>query len=107
MHLPPRCSRCAPDSPPLPISPWHALPSSPSLDAWQFLGAEEGFFAALVPSVVASLGEAFPELVTQQGHVMSVLREEEDAFSSMLSRGIKEFNARAETIKGQARRHVT
>ena len=32
----------------------------------QMLGAEEGFFAALVPSVVANLGDTFPELATEQ-----------------------------------------
>ena len=65
----------------------------------QILGADEGFFAALVPSVVASLGTTFPELVTQQEHVQRVIADEESAFSTMLSRGIKEFNARAKEIK--------
>jgi alanyl-tRNA synthetase len=32
----------------------------------QFLGAKEGFFSALVPSVVLSLGDTFPELAKQQ-----------------------------------------
>ena len=39
----------------------------------QMLGAEEGFFAALVPSVVASLGETFPELLTQEQQVCQCL----------------------------------
>ena len=30
------------------------------------LGADEGFFAALVPGAIASLAEAFPELPAQQ-----------------------------------------
>ena len=55
----------------------------------QFLGAQEGFFADLVPVVVASLGGTYPELVSQEGHVLSILRDEEVAFSSMLSRGIR------------------
>merc|ERR1719316_2232950 len=65
----------------------------------QMLGAEEGFFAALVPSVVSSLGGTFPELQAQQAQVQAVIAEEESAFSSMLSRGIKEFNSRAEALK--------
>mmetsp|Transcript_14872 Transcript_14872/g.24817 ORF Transcript_14872/g.24817 Transcript_14872/m.24817 type:complete len:1012 (+) Transcript_14872:16-3051(+) len=65
----------------------------------QMLGAKEGFFAALVPSVVSSLGEIFPELVAQQERVQKIIANEEAAFSSMLSRGIKEFNVRAEAIK--------
>jgi len=65
----------------------------------QFLGAKEGFFSALVPSVVLSLGDTFPELAKQQDHVMSVLAEEEQAFSTMLSRGIKEFTARTNAMR--------
>ena len=65
----------------------------------QFLGADEGFFASLVPAVVESIGSTFPEIVEKQAHVQAVLKEEEDAFSSMLSRGIKEFNQRADEIK--------
>ncbi|KAL1524223.1 hypothetical protein AB1Y20_019130 [Prymnesium parvum] len=65
----------------------------------QMLGAQEGFFVALVPSVVDVLGGTFPELVEKQKLIEEVIAEEEAAFSSMLSRGIKEFNARAEEIK--------
>ena len=36
-------------------------------------GAKEGFFASLVPSVVASLGGTFPELQAQQARVEAVL----------------------------------
>ncbi|EOD34337.1 alanyl-tRNA synthetase [Emiliania huxleyi CCMP1516] len=65
----------------------------------QMLGAEEGFFTKLVPAAVGSLSAAFPELAEQQDHVQAVIADEEAAFSSMLSRGIKEFNSRAEAIK--------
>ena len=68
----------------------------------QMLGAEEGFFAALVPGAIATLAEPFPELQQQQELVQKVIAEEEAAFSSMLARGIKEFNARADAIKGSA-----
>ena len=65
----------------------------------QILGADEGFFAKLVPAVVTSLGETFPELAEKQAHVSAVIAEEESAFSTMLTRGIKEFNTRAEGIR--------
>ena len=67
----------------------------------QILNAEEGFFAALVPSVVDSLGDTFPELREKQAHVQAVIADEESAFASMLSRGIKEFNSRAVEIKAK------
>lgn len=69
----------------------------------QMLGGGEGFFTALVPSVAASLGETYPELLKEQARVQEIIADEEAAFSSMLSRGIKEFNARAEAIKKDGR----
>ena len=58
----------------------------------QILGAEAGFFAKLVPTVVATYGEAFPELVKNKKMIIEVLEEEEAAFSQMLTRGVKYFN---------------
>ena len=49
----------------------------------QMLGAEEGFFAALVPGAVASLAEAFPELPQQQQLVQGIIAEEVHALSPM------------------------
>mmetsp|Transcript_58612 Transcript_58612/g.110272 ORF Transcript_58612/g.110272 Transcript_58612/m.110272 type:complete len:1076 (+) Transcript_58612:92-3319(+) len=69
----------------------------------QMLGGEKGFFTALVPSVVSTLGDAFPELKTQQAKIQEVIAEEEDAFASMLSRGIKEFNKRTAAIKAEGK----
>ena len=62
----------------------------------QKLGAGEGFFVSLVPAVVDSLGGAFPELVQRQAEVTAMIADEEAAFSSMLSRGVVEFGARAD-----------
>ena len=67
--------------------------------ARQVLGAREGVLAALVPTVVASLGGAFPELAARQAAIQEVLAEEEAAFTSTLARGIKELNARAEAVR--------
>ena len=40
-----------------------------------------------------------PELVEKQATVQAVIAEEEAAFTSMLSRGIKELNARADAVQ--------
>jgi len=69
----------------------------------QMLGAQEGFFAALVPSVVSSLGDVFPELKSQQARVQAVIADEESSFSAMLSRGIKELNARAAVLQAEGK----
>ena len=57
----------------------------------QTLGAKPGFFSQLVPVVVQELGTAFPELKDKQKNVAAIISEEEDAFSSMLERGLKYF----------------
>lgn len=67
----------------------------------QILKAEPGFFVMLVPVVVKNFGKAYPELVERQALITSVIHEEEQAFASMLARGIKVF-AKLETDIKQA-----
>ena len=57
----------------------------------QKLNAPEGFFAALVPTVVESLGEAFPELKENPTRVQAIIADEEESFGKTLDRGIKMF----------------
>lgn len=64
----------------------------------QMLGAKPGFFAQLVPVVVESMGEAFPELYTNVAKVTDIIRDEEDSFGRTLDRGIKLFTEVAERV---------
>ncbi|KAL7551193.1 hypothetical protein ACHAWF_014391 [Thalassiosira exigua] len=64
----------------------------------QILGCDPGFFAKLIPVVVETFGEAYPELVKNQANIIEIVEEEERAFSSMLDRGIKYFD---EEIAGE------
>jgi len=66
--------------------------------AQQKLGAKVGFFSSLVPVVVELFGDAFPELRRKAGFVQEVLRDEEESFSRTLTKGIREFNARASAV---------
>jgi alanyl-tRNA synthetase len=52
------------------------------------LGQEQPFFHALVPALVAQMGEAYPELARSAGHVSRVLRQEEERFAETLSKGM-------------------
>ena len=56
---------------------------------YTFLGFGEPFLCRLVPQLVSDMGEAYPELVSQQKLIESVIREEENAFLRTLDRGIK------------------
>lgn len=58
----------------------------------QILQCPPGFFAQLIPIVVETFGGAFPELVANQNNILEIIQEEEQAFSTMLDRGIKFFS---------------
>lgn len=74
---------------------------------YTFLGFDEPFLCALVPQLVADMGEAYPELGKQQKLVESVIREEEMSFLRTLDRGIRLMddyiakNAATKTIPGE------
>jgi len=59
------------------------------------LGMHEPFLYKLVPVVVVSLGEAFPEIEARAEYVSSVIEAEEAGFGRTLDRGIEIFNTAA------------
>ena len=52
------------------------------------LGARTAFFHRMVPDLVTEMGEAYPELVTQQAKVMDTLRQEEERFFATIEHGM-------------------
>ena len=56
---------------------------------YTFLGQKEAFIYKLVPTLVAEMGDAFPELPAQQKLIMKVMQEEETSFLRTLENGIK------------------
>ena len=57
--------------------------------ATEKLGASRGMFGQLVPVVVASLGDFFPEVSKDPQTVIDIINEEESQFLKTLSRGRK------------------
>ncbi|KKO09814.1 hypothetical protein LCGC14_0033130 [marine sediment metagenome] len=53
------------------------------------LGAQGVFFYRIVAALVAEMGEAFPELKTQQAHIERVLKAEEEQFAKTLEQGLR------------------
>ncbi|MBQ0123810.1 MAG: alanine--tRNA ligase [Bacteroidales bacterium] len=56
---------------------------------YTFLGLTEPFLCKLVPQLVSDMGEAYPELITQQNLVEKVIKEEEESFLRTLDKGTK------------------
>lgn len=56
--------------------------------AYTFLGQKESFIYKLIPTLVAEMGAAYPELPAQQNLITKVMKEEEDSFLRTLATGI-------------------
>lgn len=55
------------------------------------LNAPPGFFHKLVPAVLDTLGDFFPELKSRPEDVTAIIKEEESQFGRTLDKGIKKF----------------
>ncbi len=57
--------------------------------AYTFLGQKNAFMYRLVDTLIADMGEAYPELPAQRELIIKVIKEEEDAFLRTLENGIR------------------
>ena len=69
----------------------------------QYLGAKEPFLHRLVPSVVETMGDVFPEIGQRAQIVSKTLLDEEEAFLRTLDRGMRLFNDVAKRTKAEGK----
>ncbi len=64
------------------------------------LGAKGSFFYQIVAALVVEMGEAFPELNSQQAHIERVLKAEEEQFAKTLEQGLRILEQDLAQLKG-------
>ena len=67
--------------------------------ARQELGVEKPLLCEVVPAVVETLGETFPEIAQRAEHLETIIRAEEVAFGKTLGRGLLRFEELAKKTK--------
>ncbi|KAL8872537.1 MAG: hypothetical protein Q9174_001843, partial [Haloplaca sp. 1 TL-2023] len=57
------------------------------------------FFGKIVPTLVAQMGDMFPEIKKKEKDVIEILNEEEESFAKTLDRGERQFESYAQQSK--------
>ena len=72
--------------------------------AYTFLDCKEAFMYRLLPTLIATMGTAYPELVAQQELIEKVMKEEEEAFLRTLETGIRLLEKKIEELNAAGRK---
>ena len=65
------------------------------------LGARKAFFNQMLQDLVNEMGEAYPELMTEQKRITATLKQEEDRFFETIENGMAILDAELKETKGQ------
>jgi alanyl-tRNA synthetase len=68
---------------------------------YTFLGQKQAFMYKLIPSLIDTMGDAYPELIAQQTLIEKVMKEEEESFLHTLETGIKLLDKIIEEVKSR------
>ncbi len=75
--------------------------------AYTYLGQKEAFLYKLLPILIDTMGDAYPELIVQNSLIVKVIKEEEEAFLRTLETGIKLINRVMENAKEAGKAKVS
>jgi len=68
---------------------------------YTFLGQHQPFMYKLIPALIETMGEAYPELIQQKTLIEKVMKEEEESFLRTLETGIKLLDKQIEETKAK------
>ncbi|MDF9829142.1 alanyl-tRNA synthetase [Parabacteroides sp. PF5-6] len=74
---------------------------------YTFLNRREAFLYTLIPSLIGTMGDAYPELIAQQTLIEKVMKEEEESFLRTLETGIRLLDKKMEEAKAAGKTTVT
>ena len=66
---------------------------------YTFLNRKEAFMYKLLPVLIETMGDAYPELIAQKSLIEKVIKEEEEAFLRTLETGIRLLDKKMEETK--------
>lgn len=75
--------------------------------AYTFLGQKEAFIYKLLPVLIETMGDAYPELIAQKELIEKVIKEEEDSFLRTLETGIHLLEKKMEETKATGRKTLS
>ncbi|MBF1379029.1 MAG: alanine--tRNA ligase [Porphyromonas sp.] len=65
---------------------------------YTFLGRRDAFMYSLIPSLIDSMGDAYPELIKGKDLIQRVIKEEEESFLRTLETGIRLLEKKIEEL---------
>ena len=74
---------------------------------YTFLGQKQAFLYRLLPVLIDSMGDAYPELAAQQELISRVIKEEEEAFLHTLDTGIRLLDKVIAESKAQGKTQIS
>lgn len=74
---------------------------------YTFLDRREAFMYTLLPVLIETMGEAYPELEAQKTLIEKVMREEEESFLRTLETGIRLLDKKIEEVKAVGKKTVS
>ena len=72
-------------------------------DGYTFLGQKEPFMYRLVPTLIESMGDAYPELRAQEEIISRVIKQEEATFLRTLATGIQMLHGHIAELKAEGK----